>query len=418
VFEFDVAKGSGVHPIELLNVKLVGDDVAIEGWMGIGADNRIKEFRFPNFSLNVVTSLETHGKVRPDGIWEVSAKGPTYDGRDLFRGFFDVAHFEQSAKVRPGLELRAEIDTVIGNFDTTLRNVKMTLQKRANKLTALDVRGVLEGGKPFAAVLRPEPGQPRQLRAESLDAGKLFKLVGFYPNAVGGIMTLEVNLDGQGAVERQGTLWARDILVLGDPVISEVLQQGTDGTPQGGTRRTVVREQFEFQLLRVPFSVGHGQFVMHDAAIRGLVVSAHMRGKVDFRQQTLNVGGTYVPMSGLMRVPAEIPIFGPLLTGPRGEGLFGITFAIQGSMARPDVIVNPLSLITPGIFREIFQMVPDDPRVIARERPTPPRGDSSRASSAPPASPSGGAMAAPILTPEVGGSWSAESSQPPVVRKK
>src|SRR4029077_1174620 len=171
---------------------------------------------------------------------------------DLFRGFFDVAHFEQSAKVRPGLELRAEIDTVIGNFDTTLRNVKMTLQKRANKLTALDGRGVLEGGKPFAAVLRPEPGQPRQLRAESLDAGKLFKLVGFYPNALGGIMTLEVNLDGHGAVERQGTLWARDILVLGDPVISEVLQQGTDGIQQGGTRRTVVREQFEFQLLRVP----------------------------------------------------------------------------------------------------------------------------------------------------------------------
>ncbi len=74
-----------------MNVKLVGDDVAIEGWMGIGADNKVKEFRFPNFSLNVVTSLETHGKVRPDGIWEVTAKGPTYDGRDLFRAFFDVS---------------------------------------------------------------------------------------------------------------------------------------------------------------------------------------------------------------------------------------------------------------------------------------------------------------------------------------
>ena len=46
-----------------------------------------------------------------------------------------------------------------------------------------------------------------------------------------------------------------------------------------------------------------------------------MRGKVDFRAQTLDVGGTYVPMSGLMRVPAPIPLFGPLLTGPRGRGL-------------------------------------------------------------------------------------------------
>ena len=186
IFEFDVVKGGNTHPTELMNVRLVGDDVAIEGWMGIGADNKVKEFRFPNFSLNVVTSLETHGKVRPDGIWEVTAKGPTYDGRDLFRAFFDVSQFDQGAKVRPGLDLRAEVDTVVGYSDTTLRNVRMTLQKRANKLTSLDVRGILEGGKPFAAVLQPEPGQPRRLRAESLDAGQLFKLVGFYPNAVGG----------------------------------------------------------------------------------------------------------------------------------------------------------------------------------------------------------------------------------------
>ena len=187
IFEFDVVKGGNTHATELMNVKLVGDDVAIEGWMGIGADNKVKEFRFPNFSLNVVTSLETHGKVRPDGIWEVTAKGPTYDGRDLFRAFFDVSQFDQGAKVRPGLDLRAEVDTVVGYSDTTLRKVRMTLQKRANKLTSLDVRGILEGGKPFAAVLQPEPGQPRRLRAESLDAGQLFKLVGFYPNAVGGL---------------------------------------------------------------------------------------------------------------------------------------------------------------------------------------------------------------------------------------
>jgi hypothetical protein len=416
VFEADIVKDGPNYPTELLNVRLVGDDVAIEGWMGIGADNHLREFRFPNFSLNVVTSLEARGKVRSDGIWEVIAKGQAYDGRELFRSFFDVGQLEQSAKVRSGLDLRCEVETVVGFSGTTLRNVKMTLQRRSNKLTALDVRGVLEGGKPFAAVLRPEPGQPRRLRAESLDAGQLFKLVGFYPNAIGGIMTLDVNLDGHGAVERAGVLWARDFLVLGDPIVSEVLQSADSTQP--GTRH-VTREQFEFEIMRVPFSVGHGQFVMHDAAIRGQLVSAHLRGKVDFRQQTLNVGGTYVPMSGLMRVPAEIPFIGPVLAGPRGEGLFGITFAIQGSMARPDVVVNPLSLITPGIFREIFQMVPEDPRVIARERPAP-RRDGARASSAPATGPQGGgAAAAPTLAPEVGGSsWPSEPGQPPTMRKR
>jgi len=413
--EFDVAKGAGAYPLELHNVQMVGENVAIQGWMGIGADHRVKEFRFPQFSLNVITSLATQGKMRPDGIWDVTAKGPTYDGRDLFRSFFDVGHLpEQAAKVRPGLDLKAEVDTVAGYSDTTLRNVKMTLQKRANKLTGLDVRGVLEGGKPFAAVLRHEAGQPRRLLADSKDAGQTFKLVGFYPNAVGGQMNLEVNLDGQGAADRTGTLWTRDFVVLGDPIISEVLQNA-DGTAQANARRTILREQFEFEVMRVPFSVGHGQFVMHNASLNGPLVSASIRGKVDFRQQALNVGGTYVPMSGLMRAPAPIPLIGPLLTGPRGEGLFGITFAIQGAMAKPQVIVNPLSIITPGIFREIFQMTPEDPRVQPRDRPAP-RGDASRSSSAPAASTPEGPAAAP-KAPEVGGSWSAETNQPPAKKK-
>src|SRR5262249_13163669 len=161
---------------------------------------------FPNFSLNVVSSLSAQGKMRPDGVWDVIAKGPTYDGRDLFRSFFDVGHTERSSKPRPGLDLRAEIDTVVGFSDSALRNVKMILQKGLNKLTSLEVHGVQEGGKLFSAVLRPEPGQPRRLRADSADAGQIFKTVGFYPNAVGGVMNLEVNLDGQGAAERTGTL--------------------------------------------------------------------------------------------------------------------------------------------------------------------------------------------------------------------
>jgi hypothetical protein len=44
-----------------------------------------------------------------------------------------------------------------------------------------------------------------------------------------------------------------------------------------------------------------------------------------------------------------------------------MTFAIQGSMDRPEVIVNPLSMLAPGIFRDIFQMTPFDPKVQRRD---------------------------------------------------
>ena len=46
----DIVQGRD-DKMELQNFKVAGDDVAIEGWAAIGADNRLREFYFPDFSL-------------------------------------------------------------------------------------------------------------------------------------------------------------------------------------------------------------------------------------------------------------------------------------------------------------------------------------------------------------------------------
>ena len=388
LFEFDLAKGA-TYPNELRNVKLVGDNVAIAGWMGAGSDYRIKEFRFPQFSVNVVTSLEAHGRLRPDNVWDVTAKGPTYDGKELFQSFFDISQeSEKALKGRPGLDLRAEVDTVVGFYDTALRGVRLSMQKRAGKMTQLEARGVLAGNKAFEAGLRHQPGRPRVLNARSADAGQTFKLVGFYPHAVGGDMTLEVNLDGQGAIERTGTLMATRFHVLGDAVSV----QNFPGTTDSPARREVVRERVEFNVLRAPFSVGHGQFVLHAASIEGPLVSATMRGKIDFRTRQLQVGGTFTPLSTLNKLFSEIPLFGDIVTGPRREGVFAMTYALQGGLENPQLIVNPFSAITPGITRELMQITPDDPKVVPpkRQGSRSEKGQGPRASSSPALGPAAG----------------------------
>lgn len=42
----------------------------------------------------------------------------------------------------------------------------------------------------------------------------------------------------------------------------------------------------------------------------------------------------------------------------RGEGLFGFNYRVTGTADNPDVAVNPLSILTPGMFREIFRAAP------------------------------------------------------------
>lgn len=402
VFEFDLAKGS-TYPQELRNVKLVGENVAMAGWMGAGADFRIREFRFPQFSVNVVTNLEAHGKLRADNVWEVVAKGPIYEGKELFQSFFDInAIADKSNKTRPGLDLRAEIDTVVGFYDTTLRGVKVSLQKRAGKMTLLDARGTLSGNKQFEASLRQESGRPRMLNARSSDAGQVFKLVGFYPHAVGGDMNLDVNLDGQGVAERTGTLTASRFHVLGDAISVQNLPNET----AAAARRNVVREKFEFTALRAPFSVGHGQFVLHSASIEGPLVSATMLGKLDFRTRVMQVGGTFTPLSALNKMFSEIPLVGDIMTGPKREGVFAMTYALQGGLENPELIVNPFSAITPGITRELMQITPSDPRIVPRKPNEKNDKGGNRSTNAPAVAPRSKDR------PHDGGGWSSEANQP------
>ena len=374
----DIAKGK-THKTELQNFKVAGDDIAIEGWAAIDNENRLREFYFPDFSLNVITRMEVQGTLDKNDIWKVKARGPTFDGRDFFRSLFSLGQLAENApkpkNPREGIDLDAEIGTVIGHSEVSARGVKMKLAKRGDKLTALDVRGTLDGSnKPVAIELRQDPGQPRKLFADSTDAGQAFKLIDFYPNIQGGRVRLEVNLEGKGAAEKTGILWVENFRILGDPVVSEVFSGADDGRPaidgavaRPAKNRQVVREVFEFDRMRVPFSVGYGQFVMEDSQLRGPMLGASIRGKVDFKMRRVNLGGTYIPLQGLTSGLCEIPLFGPIIVGPKCEGFSGMTFAIQGAMDRPEVIVNPLSMLAPGIFRDIFQMTPFDPKVQRRD---------------------------------------------------
>ena len=377
---------------ELNNFKVVGDMIALDGWIVANEKRDLVEYAFPNFSLNVVSRLDVRGKVDKKKIWKVTAKGSTFDAKDLFRSLLalgkTVDHSIAPAEPAVGVDLTAQIDTVLGHSDVSLRNYSVKLSQRNGQLVSLDGRGTLDGGEPFAVVMTS--GGARRFYAESTDAGQTFKLVGFYPNMQGGRMRLEVDLEARGEAEKSGTLWVEDFRVLGDPIISEVYSSadGGSGGRSEGRQRKGEREVFEFQLLRVPFSVGHGQFVLGDSQIRGPLLGASIRGRVDYNTQRLSLGGTYVPLQGINSAFCDIPLFGPIVSGLDCQGVFGITYAIQGPMARPQVLVNPLSMLTPGIFRGIMEMTSPNPQVqpLREQQTKGPASSRVRASSSAPAS--------------------------------
>jgi hypothetical protein len=374
---FDLGKRRDGNVV-LQNFRLDGDTIGISGWVALGADNRPVEYLFTDFSLNTVSNLSVHGTLRPDRVWEIKANGPRFDAQDVFRGFLNVgkAKHESTPSRFAGVDIEASLDTVSGVPDTSsaaaqdprLRAVHLRMSRRGEDLQDLQFSGRHDNGRVLKASLKASSGKPRVLVVEAEDAGESLKLIGIYRHMAGGDGRLEINLDGAGAAERRGAMNVRGFRVMGDQVVSDVVYAYDEGQPaiQRGTRAATqrpVREQIDFDRLRTSFATGSGQLVIEEMEVTGPVLSATLRGTLDYRRRQVNLGGTYTPLSGINRVLSNVPLFGEVLTGPRREGVVAMTFAIQGPMPNPQVIPNPLSLMTPGFLREIFQMAPNNPTV-------------------------------------------------------
>jgi hypothetical protein len=79
---------------------------------------------------------------------------------------------------------------------------------------------------------------------------------------------------------------------------------------------------------------------------------------LDRKAEKLDITGTLVPIYGLNNLLSAVPLLGDLLNSRKGEGIFGLTYAMKGNLNEPTVNLNPLSVLTPGIFRRIFEYAP------------------------------------------------------------
>ena len=74
----------------------------------------------------------------------------------------------------------------------------------------------------------------------------------------------------------------------------------------------------------------------------------------------VSMAGVYESSNGKLAMQGVVsPVY--LLNGigavvtKRGEGLFGFNYQLRGTANDPQIEVNPLSILTPGLFREIFR---------------------------------------------------------------
>ena len=151
----------------------------------------LREFYFPDFSLNVVTRMEVQGTLDNDDVWKVKAHGPTFDGRDFFRSLFSLGQLaEQGAEAEEAARRhrsRCRDRHRDRLFEVILRGLKLKLvQARRKADGARRARHARWRQAPCGRMLPGSRASRANCWRNSTDAGQAFKLIDFYPNIQGG----------------------------------------------------------------------------------------------------------------------------------------------------------------------------------------------------------------------------------------
>jgi hypothetical protein len=170
---------------------------------------------------------------------------------------------------------------------------------------------------------------------------------GIFPNAAGGTLDLALQPLGRPG-SYDGVLTMADIRIRKAPALAELINAiSVVGLLEqmNGTGLLFSEAEAAFRLTPRAVQIGTASAV-------GSSLGVSLSGLYVLDNGRLDLQGVVSPIYLLNGI-------GALLTR-KGEGLFGFNYTVTGTAKSPEVSVNPLSILTPGMFREIFRSAPPE----------------------------------------------------------
>ncbi|MCI2398495.1 DUF3971 domain-containing protein [Aliiroseovarius subalbicans] len=211
------------------------------------------------------------------------------------------------------------------------------------KFTAL-----VKGGAAIRGALAPQPAGSA-FRITSKDAGAVLRGAGVFDTARGGNLELILTpREGEGIYE--GDLKITDTRVVGAPAMAELLS----AISVVGLLEQLDGDGLAFGTVDARFRLTPTLVTLYRSSAIGHSLGISLDGYYDLRNSNMDMQGVLSPFYIVNSI-------GQAFTR-RGEGLVGFNFTLKGSPGDPKVGVNPLSILTPGMFRDIFRRQPPKPQ--------------------------------------------------------
>ena len=204
----------------------------------------------------------------------------------------------------------------------------------------------VNGGAAVRGSVVPQ-GARSAVRLVSDEAGGVLRSAGFLENANGGSMDLTLMPAGtEGSYD--GDLRITGLRVRDAPALASLLS----AISVVGLLEQLDGQGLAFEEVRAEFRLSPDRITVTRANAIGASLGISLDGIYTYAGELMDFQGVVSPFYLINGI-------GAILTR-RGEGLIGFNFTLRGSFDAVRVGVNPLSVLTPGMFREIFRRPPPE----------------------------------------------------------
>lgn len=361
-----------------------GAGLAAQGRVRLTRDEHIQEADLSRLWIEGRSDARLTATRAADGGLDVNVRGALFDAAPFMGADRDPSADSQAGATRtPPAPLRASV--IVSRLKlrggATMSDARVNLTMLHGALATLTAEGRTPRNGAFTLALGPRADDPQgRIRMRSDDAGFAVAALTGMDNIVGGSATADGEWRGGPPSQARFNVRMRDFNVVRLPAMAQLLSSAGSLT---GLVDTLNGDGISFSVLEAEMAYANDRVTFSEGAMRGPALGLTGSGSYDITRDNLDVDGVVAPSPMLnLSMLGEVPVLGNLLVSRRGEGVFGMTYAINGHAAQPRVGVNPVSALTPGILRRIFEpppqrdtggthaLPPPDPEAVAAARAT------------------------------------------------
>ncbi len=315
-------------------------------------DDWVTRFFIPELTMkdtNIIMLMEWNEQ---KNYYLSSLTGTSFDASSLIEILMATGGDDEKINL-PDFNLEAEVDNLLTKNNVHIGEVKLSTIYREQDFSHLTFDGTLGDDKYIKVTVIPDTDN-RKLEFTSDDAGEALRGLGMFNLGIGGDMNISADMvKHEHGISLGGHAKVADFKVIETPGFSKLLAEKKFEKAQEELRKGGL----SFNDFTMEFRTYNGVMEINKGRARGSSLGITIDGAVDQAYDEMSISGTLIPAYGINTLLSNIPVIGTILSGGKGQGIFAATYNISGPLDDPEVNINPLSALAPGILRNLFSAI-------------------------------------------------------------